>query len=71
MNIRRLTRRMPRTMQHARENGWILVRGRRHTIMVHEPTGRQVAFPATPSDYRADLNARAQLRRIEREESAR
>ncbi|RKF25242.1 hypothetical protein [Micromonospora globbae] len=48
--------------------GWRLVAGRRHPRLV-SPRGRLVVLPATPSDYRAARNARAQVRRVIREEA--
>ena len=42
--------------------GWRIDRGKRH-FKCKAPNGGLVTIPSTPSDHRALLNARAQLRR--------
>jgi len=65
--LRKLRRNMPRTMEYAQEMGWQLLEGRGpHPSLVRD--GRRVAIPGTPSEYRSDTNARAQLKRIDRED---
>ncbi|TKB51198.1 hypothetical protein FCL40_01175 [Ferrimonas sediminicola] len=44
--------------------GWQFQKGRKHGKLI-APWGRAAVIPATPSDRRAYLNLRSQLRRME------
>ncbi|EKZ96647.1 hypothetical protein D769_24303 [Cupriavidus sp. HMR-1] len=44
-------------------SGWQYVNGKTHGKLV-APNGRRLAVPGTPSDWRASLNFRRDIRRI-------
>ena len=44
-------------------SGWQYVDGKTHGKLV-APNGRRLAVPGTPSDWRASLNCRRDIRRI-------
>jgi hypothetical protein len=44
-------------------SGWPYVNGKTHGKLV-APNGRRLAVPGTPSDWRASLNFRRDIRRI-------
>lgn len=44
-------------------SGWQYVNGKTHGKLV-APNGRRLAVPGTPSDWRANLNFRRDIRRI-------
>ena len=44
-------------------SGWQYVNGKTHGKLV-APNGRRLAVPGTPSDWRASLNFRSDIRRI-------
>ena len=44
-------------------SGWQYVNGKTHGKLV-APNGRRLAVPGTPSDWRANLNYRRDIRRI-------
>ena len=44
-------------------SGWKYVNGKTHGKLV-APNGRKIAVPGTPSDWRASLNFRRDIRRI-------
>jgi len=44
-------------------SGWQYVNGKTHGKLV-APNGRRLAVPGTPSDWRANLNFRRDVRRI-------
>lgn len=45
-------------------NGWDIVRSSKH-VKLKSPTGRTLTVPSTPSDIRAVLNFRADIKRLE------
>jgi hypothetical protein len=45
-------------------NGWVIIRKNKH-VKIQSPTGRTTAVPSTPSDVRAVLNFRADIKRME------
>jgi hypothetical protein len=51
-------------LQLLRANGFRLVRHRKHQIFRHSASGRNFVVAASPSDFRAELNVRAELRRF-------
>jgi predicted RNA binding protein YcfA (HicA-like mRNA interferase family) len=56
---------MSRTLlQLLRANGFQLVRQRKHQIFRHSASGRNFVVASSPSDFRADQNVRAELRRF-------
>lgn len=67
---RQALRRLPLTMQYARENGWQYEHGSGKHARLTKPGQRSVILPRSPSDHRADLNARAYLRRADRGQKA-
>jgi hypothetical protein len=50
----------------AKANGWTVSRTRGGHIRFTKPGLGSIYTSSTPSDYRAELNAKAQLRRAER-----
>lgn len=54
-------------IKEAIRRGWIVERSKKHIVMRWPATGRKTTIPTTASDYRAWFNARAIIRRIERE----
>jgi predicted RNA binding protein YcfA (HicA-like mRNA interferase family) len=51
-------------LQLLRANGLQLVRQRKHQIFRHSASGRKFVAASSPSDFRAELNVRAELRRF-------
>ena len=46
------------------KSGWFIVRKNKH-VKLQSPTGKTLAVPSTPSDVRAVLNFKADVKRIE------
>ena len=60
---------MPKTMAYARQNGWEYQIGKgKHARLVKG--GYRVTMPRSASDHRADLNARAFMRRYDRQQDS-
>lgn len=55
---------MRRLVTRLRRLGWRVELSRKHHWIAYSPTGQRCVFPGTPSDHRAWLNTRAQLRRL-------
>jgi len=45
-------------------SGWVTIRKNKH-VKLQSPTGRTLTVPSTPSDVRAVLNFRADIKRME------
>ena len=52
----------------AEGRGWRIIRSHKHIILIWT-NGKKATIPSTASDHRAWFNARATLRRIEREQA--
>lgn len=52
--------------QYLRQQGFVLLRVRKHAIWRHLATGRTLVVGLTPSDHRELQNVRAHARRIVR-----
>jgi predicted RNA binding protein YcfA (HicA-like mRNA interferase family) len=46
------------------KHGWVVIRKNKH-VKLQSPTGKTTAVPSTPSDVRAILNFRADIKRME------
>lgn len=51
------------TVRHLLANGWRYNSGKKHGKLI-APNGRKLPVPGTPSDWRASLNFRRDIRRI-------
>ena len=51
-------------VQNKISNGWQFVKGEKHGKII-APNGRRIPVPGTPSDYRAWLNFKRDVRLIE------
>jgi predicted RNA binding protein YcfA (HicA-like mRNA interferase family) len=60
---------LAKLLRQASACGWQVMRTRRHWRLLH-PNGGIVVLSSTPSDRRALLNVRAQLRRAEKRAQA-
>ena len=50
-------------VRHLLTNGWRYISGKKHGKLI-SPNGKKLAVPGTPSDWRACLNFRRDIRRI-------
>ena len=51
-------------IQEKVKNGWVFKKGKKHGKLIHIATGRKLAVPSTPSDYRAMMNFSADVKRL-------
>lgn len=50
-------------VKHLIKSGWVFKQGKKHGL-IYAPKGGRIAVPSTPSDRRAHLNFRRNLKRI-------
>lgn len=51
------------TVRHLLANGWGYISGKKHGKLT-SPNGKKIPVPGTPSDWRASLNFKRDIRRI-------
>lgn len=51
------------TVRHLLIHGWRYISGKKHGKLI-SPNGKKLAVPGTPSDWRASLNFKRDIRRI-------
>lgn len=51
------------TVRHLLTSGWQYLVGKKHGKLI-APNGRKLAVPCTPSDWRASLNFKRDIRRL-------
>lgn len=51
------------TVRHLLAKGWRYIAGKKHGKLI-APNGKQLPVPGTPSDWRASLNFKRDIRRI-------
>lgn len=64
---RKIRKRWPLVHRRIVDHEWQVdgTTGKGHVRIVHEPTGRKLSIPATPTDYRGQRDALAYMKRID------
>jgi len=63
MSVYSKNKEISKLVKHLIKSGWVFKHGKKHGL-IYSPKGGRISVPCTPSDRRAHLNFKRNLKRI-------